>query len=136
MIDSEKQKVMKSSLYQWTPNYFSLLSFDLRLDALFLWITFFLASLSINETTPGKSLPASFLVLDSFNFLIAFLVVLCWSLFNDFFFSFERILFKADLWFAIIFNFVARRGIEPLFPGWKPEVLTDRRTGLSGANLI
>ena len=25
--------------------------------------------------------------------------------------------------------FVARRGVEPLFPGWKPGVLTDRRTG-------
>ena len=103
---------------------------DFKLEALLLWIMFFFESLSIRETTVGNILTASFFLVRSRNFLIALRVVLCWKRFKRRFLLFERIRFKADLWFAIIkIYFVARRGVEPLFPGWKPGVLTDRRTG-------
>ena len=36
---------------------------------------------------------------------------------------------KATDYQPITFKNVARRGVEPLLPGWKPGVLTDKRTG-------
>jgi len=63
-------------------NYFkpltNLVSFDLLFEALFLWITFFLAKRSSIEITLVKSGAASALVVVSLNFLIAFLVVFAW----------------------------------------------------------
>ena len=38
--------------------------------------------------------------------------------------------------FSLHLHFVARRGIEPLLQGWKPCVLTPRRTGLIWKNLL
>jgi len=61
-------------------NYFkaltNLVSFDLLFDALFLWITFFLAKRSSMEITLIKSGPASAWLVALLNFFMAFLVVL------------------------------------------------------------
>lgn len=54
----------------------NLVSFDLLLEALFLWITFFLAKRSNIEITLGNNSAASVLTVVFLNFLIAFLVVL------------------------------------------------------------
>ena len=53
----------------------NLVSFDLLFDALFLWITFFLAKRSSMEITLGNNSAASALTVVPRNFLIAFLVV-------------------------------------------------------------
>lgn len=72
-------------------------SFDLRFAALLAWMMFFFASLSIIAITPGKAFVASFLLVISRKRRIAFLAVLCWKRLRKRFFSFERILFNADL---------------------------------------
>jgi len=75
----------------------NLVSFDLLFDALFLWITFFLAKRSSIEITFVKSTVASALVVVPLNFLIAFLVVLAWYLLRRRFAAFALILFIDDL---------------------------------------
>jgi hypothetical protein len=75
----------------------NLVSFDLLFEALFLWITFFLAKRSSIEITLVKSSLASALVVVPLNFFIAFLVVFAWYLLRKRFAAFERILFKDDL---------------------------------------
>jgi hypothetical protein len=54
----------------------NLVSFDLLFEALFLWITFFLAKRSSIDITFDKSGAAVALSVEPLNFLIAFLVVL------------------------------------------------------------
>ena len=82
-----------------------LVSFDLLFEALFLWITFFLAKRSSIEITFAKSGVASALVAVPLNFLMAFLVVLAWYLLRRRFAAFALILFIDDLWFAILANY-------------------------------
>ena len=74
-----------------------LVSFDLLFEALFLWITFFLAKRSSIEITFAKSGVASALVAVPLNFLMAFLVVLAWYLLRRRFAAFALILFIDDL---------------------------------------
>jgi len=83
-------------LYYFRP-LTNLVSFDLLFEALFLWITFFLAKRSSIEITLVKSGAASALVAVSLNFLIAFLVVLAWYLLRRRFAAFALILFNDDL---------------------------------------
>jgi hypothetical protein len=75
----------------------NLVSFDLLFEALFLWITFFLAKRSSIEITLAKSGVASALVAVPLNFLMAFLVVLAWYLLRRRFAAFALILFIDDL---------------------------------------
>jgi hypothetical protein len=75
----------------------NLVSFDLLFEALFLWITFFLAKRSSIEITLVKSSLASALVVVPLNFFIAFLVVFAWYLLRKRFAALERILFNDDL---------------------------------------
>ena len=75
----------------------NLVSFDLLFEALFLWITFFLAKRSSIEITFAKSGVASALVAVPLNFLMAFLVVLAWYLLRRRFAAFALILFIDDL---------------------------------------
>src|SRR5690606_23476401 len=56
----------------------SLVSFDLLLEALFLWMTFFLAKRSSMETTRGNNAFASVASVVLRNFLIALRVVFAW----------------------------------------------------------
>jgi len=58
---------------------------------------FFLANLSIIETTEDSFATASDLSVANLNAFIALRVVLCWYLFNTLFFSLLLILFYADL---------------------------------------
>ena len=74
---------------------------DFRFAALFLWITLRFASLSNIAATLGNNCSASFLSLNVRILRTALRVVLCWYLLRNLFDSFERILFCADLWFAI-----------------------------------
>jgi len=80
-------------------------SFDLRLEALFLWIMFFFTNLSIIEETNTNREPASFLSVVSLSFWIAVRADLCWYLFLTVLSLLDLILFIADLWFAILFYF-------------------------------
>jgi hypothetical protein len=75
----------------------NLVSFDLLFEALFLWITFFLAKRSSIEITFDKSGVAVALSAEPLNFLIAFLVVLAWYLLRKRFAAFDLILFNDDL---------------------------------------
>ena len=72
------------------------------LAALFLWMIFFFASLSIMDVTVFNSSVASLLSVVCFNFLIKVRVVLCWYLFLNLLALLDLILFNADLWFAIL----------------------------------
>ena len=74
-----------------------LVNFDFKLEALLLWMMFFLANLSTIEITADNFDEASSLSVANLNALIAFLVVLCWYLFNTLLFSLLLILFRADL---------------------------------------
>jgi len=89
-------KKNKSFKYYFRP-LTNLVSFDLLFEALFLWITFFLAKRSSIEITLVKSGAASAFVAVSLNFLIAFLVVLAWYLLRRRFAAFALILFIDDL---------------------------------------
>ena len=75
----------------------NLLSFDLLFEALFLWITFFLAKRSSIDITLDKSGCASALLVVPLNLLIAFLVVLAWYLLRKRFAALDLILFNDDL---------------------------------------
>ena len=75
----------------------NLLSFDLLFEALFLWITFFLAKRSSIDITLDKSGAASALLVVPLNLLIAFLVVLAWYLLRKRFAALDLILFIDDL---------------------------------------
>jgi len=75
----------------------NLVSFDLLFDALFLWITFFLAKRSSIEITVAKSGVASALVAVPRNFLIALRVVFAWYLLRRRFAAFALILLIDDL---------------------------------------
>lgn len=75
----------------------NLVSFDLLLEALFLWITFFFAKRSSIEITLTNNGAASVLLVVPLNFFMAFLVVLAWYLLRKRFAALERILFNDDL---------------------------------------
>jgi hypothetical protein len=81
--------------------YFKLLTylvnFDLLLEALFLWITFFLAKRSSIEITLVKSVEASALSVERRNFLIALRVVFAWYLLRKRLAAFDLILLIDDL---------------------------------------
>ena len=81
-----------------------LVNFDFWLAAFFQWITFFLANLSIMEETSFNKASASDFTVALLSFLTKVRVVLCWYLFLRLLASFARILFSADLWFAIGFS--------------------------------
>ncbi len=75
----------------------NLVSFDLLLAALFLWITFFLAKRSNIEVTFGNKAKASSLLTALRNFLTKVLVVFAWYLLRKRLAAFALILFNADL---------------------------------------
>src|ERR1700744_458888 len=92
---------LHSVIYKYLLAYFkpftNLVSFDLLFEALFLWITFFLARRSsIEITLPSNSL-ASALVVEPLNFLMAFLVVFAWYLLRKRFAALALILLIDDL---------------------------------------
>ena len=74
-----------------------LVSFDLRLAALFLWMKLFFASLSSREVTFKSCSDALFLSLLRRNFLTAFLTAFLRMRFRVRFASLERLRFFADL---------------------------------------
>jgi len=98
-----KKALMKESLViflskqPYTNLATCLVNFDFKLEALLSWIIFFLANLSIIDTTADNLAEASDLSVARRKALIALRVVLCWYLFNTLFFSLLLILFKADL---------------------------------------
>jgi len=81
-------------IYKLLTNF---VNFDLLLEALFLWITFFLANLSSMEVTCFSSAFASSLSEVFLSFLIKVLVVFAWYRFLNLLASFDRILLSADL---------------------------------------
>jgi glucan phosphoethanolaminetransferase (alkaline phosphatase superfamily) len=66
-------------------------------EALFLWITFFLAKRSSIDITLDNKGAASALLVVLLNLLIAFLVVLAWYLLRKRFAALDLILFNDDL---------------------------------------
>ena len=81
--------------------YYRLFTFtckpDFKFAALFLWITFLFANLSIMLNTEGINLVASAFASTSRSPRIALRVVLCWYLLRSLVASFDLIHFNADL---------------------------------------
>jgi len=85
------------ALYRYAKPLTNFVSFDLLFEALFLWITFFLARRSSIEITFDKSGVASALAVVLLNLLMALRVVFAWYLLRKRFAALLLILFNDDL---------------------------------------
>ena len=90
-------RACKKPLYAYAKPLTNLVSFDLLFEALFLWITFFLAKRSSIEITLDNKGAASALTVVLLNLLMAFLVVFAWYLLRKRFAALLLILFMDDL---------------------------------------